>query len=79
MICSGWQEDLLVYHLALGRRTRTYSFSSSGKYVQWSLFRSRRVLLTSLTDSREVAARRTTLLEAIPHYRDGIATQRAFE
>ena len=37
MICSGWQEDLLVYHLALGRRTRTYSFSSSGKYVQWSL------------------------------------------
>ena len=37
MICSGWQEDLLVYLLVLGRLTRTYSCSSSDKYVQWSL------------------------------------------
>ncbi|WP_308548421.1 hypothetical protein, partial [uncultured Porphyromonas sp.] len=37
MICSGWQEDLLVYHLVVGRLTRTYSCSSSDKYVQWSL------------------------------------------
>ena len=37
MICSGWQEDLFVYLLVLGRLTRTYSCSSSDKYVQWSL------------------------------------------
>ena len=37
MICSGWQEDLLVYHLVLDRLTRTYSCSSDHKYVQWSL------------------------------------------
>ena len=48
MICSGWQEDLFVYLLVLGRLTRTYSCSSSDKYVQWLLRQQSAVTQTDL-------------------------------